>query len=108
MGHVKGNGRPRPLTTFLFEVQKGLCFHCGEPMARHPYRKKSAPNGWTREHVIPRGNGGKDDNNVVLAHNKCNGARGIKPLSDSDLIRAYAIMADARTKHKANCRFGSP
>lgn len=89
------------LSTRLYKAQKGLCFHCGKEMSPNPVRKKGKlfTKGWTREHVIPIAHGGKNKNNVVLAHVACNGKRGTNTLSRKALLRATAIIKEANEYH---------
>lgn len=72
----------------LHIAQEGVCCHCGHLMispAQARTERGSAPprpNDPTLEHVTPRAVGGKNANgNLLLAHRRCNDARGVKPLS---------------------------
>lgn len=83
----------------VYLAQHGLCFHCQQPMLMASAQKKKSGQynlGWTREHVIPRSKGGKSNrNNIVLAHMKCNSARGNADPTPDMLKRAKEICADA-------------
>lgn len=58
----------RPSIEFLYWRDKGICGICGQPVAR-----KNA----SRDHIIPRSQGGPHDAfNMRLAHKKCNMRRG--------------------------------
>jgi 5-methylcytosine-specific restriction endonuclease McrA len=87
-----------PSKLLLWLAQSGLCFHCHEPMAIGPARKTSGgyDNGWTREHLVPKSKGGKHGHNVVLAHVKCNSARGNADPTPEMLRRGRAIHKNAR------------
>ena len=90
------------LSLRLYKAQHGNCFHCGLPMEPNPARKRnngSYTKGWTREHVIPKAHGGKNKNNVVLAHTTCNGKRGMNTLSKKNQARALAIIKEANEYH---------
>ena len=81
----------------LYVAQKGICFHCSEPMLWNPTTASGNRHklGWTREHVIPRSNGGKNGDNIVLAHKRCNEKRASTPPTDEMLARAKAIRQRA-------------
>ncbi len=83
-----------PLTTTLYKVQRGACFHCGKQMTAHSW-SLNVQNGWTREHVIPSAAGGTSYLNVVLAHQRCNNLRADAPLPLSELSRARTIILAA-------------
>jgi hypothetical protein len=67
----------------LYRLQGGLCFHCRQPML--PTAAQRNDRGWTREHVVPRSEGGKNGRNLVLAHRTCNMKRGTLPLAPHEL-----------------------
>ena len=56
-------------------AQAGRCFFCDSLMDPEAWGKDN-PNGWTRDHLTPLSQGGKNKANVVLAHRRCNGAKG--------------------------------
>lgn len=89
-GH-KPTGRIRA----LFEAQESLCFHCGKPMVLHRLRHQQRAIGWTREHVWPRADpmAYALQNNTVLAHPPCNGARGDRLPTADEIQRTIAIYA---------------
>ena len=60
----------------LWELQGRRCFHCGDPIGKRSYRKNRRPNGYTRDHLIPRKTGGGGKDNIVLACRQCNKAKG--------------------------------
>lgn len=63
----------------LWHQQSGRCWICGEPM-----RKRADPDhplAVTFDHLLPKGTGGTDRlTNLRLAHRKCNGERGMRPV----------------------------
>lgn len=63
----------RPHITKLFALQAGICPYCAEPMTL----EKGKPNSATREHIIPKSQGGKM---LVAACANCNHEKGAKPL----------------------------
>lgn len=63
----------------LAEAQNWRCAWCGGRMDG-TLREPDAP---TFEHLIPRSKRGRDTiDNVVIAHRKCNQARGDAPISE--------------------------
>jgi hypothetical protein len=74
----------------LWDAQQGACFHCGEPMLR----TGPANHGdrWSREHIYPRARNGSTYGNVVLAHRKCNSARGSPEPTEEEIARARLII----------------
>jgi len=84
----------KELSKKLFEIQKGQCFICGNPI--------SIEDKWEIDHIIPRSKGGKDDeNNYALTHEWCN-----RNKSDADL-RIARLMAKYE-KIKENCKNKGP
>lgn len=78
----------------LFDVQKGLCFHCNKQM--NSLQVDYHSNGWTREHVLPLSYIAKKKMrhpkyNVVLAHKECNAKRGNKFPTKQEISRFYNI-----------------
>jgi hypothetical protein len=76
----------------LWIEQQGLCWICCEPMERFgdPERARAV----SEDHLRPRSKGGSDKkSNKLLAHRKCNNARGSAvptiPVAD---LRAAAIL----------------
>ena len=68
----------------LFAAQNGLCHWCGHPMELEHYRLtwtgrlKANALFATFEHLIPKRDGGKRGDNIVLAHAHCNKRRDDK------------------------------
>lgn len=79
------------LVNRLWVVQSGRCFHCGEAMLMRVASNHG--RGWSREHIYPVSRGGRNAGNVVLAHRKCNSARGNPEPSEDEIERALAIFA---------------
>ena len=79
------------LVNRLWVVQSGRCFHCGEAMLMGVASNHG--RGWSREHIFPVSRGGRNAGNVVLAHRKCNSARGNPEPSEDEIERARAIFA---------------
>lgn len=77
----------------LYIAQRGLCFHCGKPMLPTVCRKDGQTHdaGWTREHVVPKSLGGRNDKNIVLAHLGCNMRRGADHPTPEMIERAREI-----------------
>lgn len=77
-------GPPRSRLRRLFAQQQGLCIYCNTQMVLHHavWGEPIPPNAATRDHVIPRAQGGKQlKNNVVAACSACNLSRGTEPWS---------------------------
>lgn len=78
--------RQREIFNFVFTRDDGRCVYCGinvRPRARGLHQ---APNLATLDHVRPRSKGGPTlPDNLVLACQACNGARGTM---DADAFRA--------------------
>ena len=82
--------------TRLYLAQRGLCFHCHEPMIWSAKNKRRHWLSYTKEHLLPRSKGGKGRTNIVLAHGKCNVRRGDslptpEMMDRAKLIWAYAV-----------------
>lgn len=79
-----------------YRDQKGRCFYCRCMMSftqscTHPEGRRI-----TREHLIPRSQGGKGGANVVAACTRCNQARGNKPW-----LSFYCSPAITRLRYQA-------
>lgn len=60
------------------------CTICGEPLDRR-LRDETHPRYITFDHIIPRSHGGLDKlPNLRLAHQACNRARGVDPITPSE------------------------
>jgi 5-methylcytosine-specific restriction endonuclease McrA len=73
----------------MYKRQKGLCWICGERMAISPL---SAGKGKyaSFDHLTPKSDGGGNtQDNLRLAHQKCNSARGSVPVTN--VLIALAI-----------------
>lgn len=65
----------------LYKAQGQRCFLCGQYMSKHVHHHDDNPNGWTRDHLVPRSYLRKNRRkyllyNIVLTHLKCNLKRG--------------------------------
>jgi 5-methylcytosine-specific restriction endonuclease McrA len=68
--------------TALLSRDGDRCHLCGEPLDRH-VRDERSGDYITFDHVIPASKGGLTVlPNLRLAHQRCNLARGAKPLSE--------------------------
>lgn len=79
----------------LWNVQGGLCFHCGEPMIRSR-EEQVATKGRTKslatkEHVFPKSIKRGLQNNVVLAHASCNNSKGARMPTPAEIARTKEI-----------------
>lgn len=90
----------KPLPEVLYAIQEGWCFHCSMWMA--PERASLEPggtrNGWTREHLLAQGLGGKTYRNVVLACLDCNSRRGMKRPTVEETVKAMLIWDRAEAE----------
>lgn len=67
----------------MFKKQKGLCHLCGKPMAISQ-EKVMHDSFATFDHLIPRSQGGVNaQDNLPLAHRRCNEKRANRPLPAS-------------------------
>jgi 5-methylcytosine-specific restriction endonuclease McrA len=62
----------------LHSVQQGLCGICG--------RKLYGTKGTSLDHVLPLSRGGGNEGNLLLAHKRCNGAKGSRLPTGCELI----------------------
>lgn len=71
---------PRDMGRFwlIMDAQRGRCFLCG-----HEF---TAADWATDEHVKPRGKGGRDSGNVLLAHLGCNNFKGDRDPHPCELL----------------------
>lgn len=82
---------------FYYDAQDGLCalrrsLECREVgglMSKD--QCKRSPRRPTWDHIIPRGEGGKDERNILLACSQCNHERGIHPAPDGAKSRAETL-----------------
>lgn len=91
-GVSRGFVEPPGRDCCLFEAQRGLCFHCAEPMG---FLRGSAAHKHfqaTREHIYPfSGRGRMMQNNIVLAHEICNNRRGNASPTAEEISRTTAL-----------------
>lgn len=87
-----------PSMAELFKRQSGGCFHCAgwmDPLPRRsmPNGAVENPNGYTREHLVPRSKGGVTVGNIVLAHFSCNTCKGDRMPTEQELARLRKLYA---------------
>lgn len=76
----KNNERIGRVRKRMFKKQKGLCHLCGETMAISQERCEDDAFA-TFDHIVPRSHGGTaSQENLRLAHKRCNVKRGNTPL----------------------------
>lgn len=93
---MRGFSNPSPLLKALWQAQAGKCFHCDGPMIFR--RRSNAEIGLyaTREHIYPISTYEASGlhNNIVLAHARCNGARGAPAVpSPMEVVKGKEIYA---------------
>lgn len=82
------NTRKHRIRKRMYKRQKGLCWICGERMAISTSQAQS-PMFATFDHLLPKAQGGGNtQDNLKLAHQKCNMMR-------SDLPVALVLVAQA-------------
>lgn len=83
------------LVAFLIRFQRGLCYICGAAMRTDRTRGWTKdPRAATRDHVLPRAQGGTRPDNVLLACRCCNTIKGpTKPRACELLYVAEAHRA---------------
>lgn len=75
----------------MWKAQKGLCHLCGEVMAISKTRSDEDSYA-TFDHLLPRSKGGTGaQENIKLAHKRCNVKRGNKPLPGYQLRRRDVV-----------------
>ncbi len=88
--------RRRFMLRRLAEAQNHRCCYCGRQFVEDPNSAQCA----TREHIIPRSQGGGDEwGNLVAACAECNQTRG-----DLDAIAFYWVVATSRVDVKTAAR----
>lgn len=76
--HRRKRGRPCSDLKTLFQRQRGRCHYCKRPMNLGG----GGPSHATRDHVVPRAQGGKDAGNLVAACVTCNQRKGCMDVAD--------------------------
>jgi hypothetical protein len=71
----------------LYIAQAGRCFLCGRPMDARPSHPKRHRNGYTRDHLDPKGEA------IVLAHRSCNEAKGDSGPTWKQVLAYGALIA---------------
>lgn len=75
----------------LYRRDRGVCAFCGDHVR---------PSEATRDHVIPRCQGGRDIwENVVLAHKGCNQAKGGRTPEQAGMPLLYVPYSPGRSEH---------
>lgn len=76
------------------EAQGGVCGLCGERFVP-PNREHEVRWGLRRsfDHVEPKGAGGPDRGNLLLAHQGCNNKKGGRPPTGCELIWLQLVNA---------------
>lgn len=83
---------PTKLHRKLMNAQRWKCFHCDEQLYFVVPKGLSNRLGATREHVFPHATTGKGlVHNIVLAHARCNNARGDSQPTHYEIAKAAAI-----------------
>lgn len=78
----------------LLRLQHRLCFMCISAMDMTNGGRARNPEAWTWEHVFPRGVGGGDKSNVLLAHRRCNDLKSSRWPFPCEVIYLAAIYAE--------------
>jgi len=74
--------------TMIAESQNWRCCWCGQHMSEQPNKHNSV----TREHIVPKSQGGSEDrDNIAAACNRCNSQRGT--LSVEEFMSRYLTAA---------------
>lgn len=73
-------------TTYMeiHHAQGGNCFYCKRPMS---FSRGNGPSQFTLDHFDPKCNGNKTNDNIVLAHPKCNFEKGGRKPTDAERVR---------------------
>lgn len=78
----------------MLNFQRRCCFLCVEAMDLSNQDRSRNPKAWTWEHVFPRGVGGGERSNVLLAHRCCNDAKADRWPTPCEVIYLYAAYAE--------------
>lgn len=70
------------------------CWICGDKFYRYDERLKK-----TKDHFIPRSDGGRGWNNIKPAHWACNNFRGNKPVDESIISACQEIIKQLKNKN---------
>jgi 5-methylcytosine-specific restriction endonuclease McrA len=82
----RNNKWKRHVRRRMYKRQKGLCWICGERMSIAPEHAGS-DHFATFDHLVPKVEGGtKEQSNLRLAHQKCNGRRSALPVVNTILV----------------------
>lgn len=85
-----GSRRRRKIFAALRERHGGACHWCGKPMS---FETSDDPRSATIEHVVPKSEGGANEqSNLRLAHKLCNGDRS-KPTPKRVRSPLYILAA---------------
>ena len=68
----------------IFLAQKGNCFYCFKPMLNKGGNHRAS---YTKDHFYPKIRGNGLNNNLVLAHGKCNELKGHRNPTKPEQIR---------------------
>jgi|GEM_PF-1351656 len=79
----------------LLAVQDGRCFYCAVEFDGPAGRGRWKPAAWTREHLYPKSQGFRLENNCVLSCAKCNRNKGSRTPGKNEVQRAYLVMQKA-------------
>lgn len=85
----------RSLIERMAEAQQGLCILCGTALHMHRQDDFEAndPRRATFDHVVPLSLRGENVGNRLIAHRKCNGAKGNRPPVGCELVWLAAVNA---------------
>ncbi len=101
MDYKNKRRKRRALRHLLLEAQGGRCGICGELIEHDPGLFMGMRAGPSRDHVIPKAKGGKDADNLVIAHYLCNCRKGDRTPTGCELIWLDAANAGLKILRSA-------
>lgn len=77
----------------LMRLQRCRCYLCCEPMDMSNQGRGRNLEAWTYDHVFPKGVGGREACNILLAHRRCNDAKDARWPTPCEAIYLFAMYA---------------
>ena len=81
----------------IFLAQRGLCFYCFEPLEWSTGNYKIS---YTKDHFYPKSKGFKQRENIVLAHEYCNGQKGNRKPTEDERVRFEELYRKIKERRK--------
>lgn len=98
MSAIKCPDARRRMKRRLFDAQGGACALCMGPMAYD--MPENHPDACSFDHVTPKSKGGKNPNNLILAHVRCNQERSNRNPTKHEKTALMVVQAMMRRGRK--------